>query len=124
MVRSIRLAVEAVDPALTEAAATLGANRIWSFACVTLPLIAPGILAGSVLAFAKAMGEFGATITFVSAIPGQTQTIPSAIYAVLQVPDGEASALRLVLVSVVVALGAVAVSEWLSRCALRRISGR
>ena len=124
MVRAIRLAVEAVDAGLEEAAATLGAGPVLRFFTVTLPLILPGILAGSVLAFAKAMGEFGATITFVSAIPGQTQTVPSAIYAALQVPGGEAGALRLVLVSVLVALGAVGVSEWLSRRTRKRVAGR
>ncbi|MEC7257775.1 MAG: molybdate ABC transporter permease subunit, partial [Pseudomonadota bacterium] len=103
MVRAIRLAIEAVDPRLEQAAETLGASRPWVFATVTLPLILPGVIAGSVLAFAKAMGEFGATITFVSNIPGQTQTLPSAIYTFLQVPGGEGSALRLVCVSVVVA---------------------
>jgi hypothetical protein len=91
MVRAIRLAIEAVDPRLEEAASTLGASRPWVFVTVTLPLILPGIIAGAILAFAKAMGEFGATITFVSNIPGQTQTIPSAIYAFLQVPGGEAA---------------------------------
>ncbi|MGL4280410.1 MAG: molybdate ABC transporter permease subunit, partial [Albidovulum sp.] len=89
MVRAIRLAIEAVDPKLEEAAGTLGASRPWAFLTVTLPLILPGIIAGTILAFAKAMGEFGATITFVSNIPGQTQTLPSAIYAFLQVPGGE-----------------------------------
>ena len=84
MVRAIRLAIEAVDPRLEQAASTLGAPRLWVFATVTLPLILPGIVAGSILAFAKAMGEFGATITFVSNIPGQTQTLPSAIYAFLR----------------------------------------
>ncbi len=86
MVRAIRLSIEAVDPKLEDAASTLGASPHWVFATVTLPMILPGIIAGSILAFAKAMGEFGATITFVSNIPGQTQTIPSAIYAFLQVP--------------------------------------
>ena len=123
MVRAIRLSIEAVDPKLEEAAATLGANRLWSFATVTLPLILPGIIAGTILAFAKAMGEFGATITFVSNIPGQTQTLPSAIYAFLQVPGGEASALRLVLVSVVIAMGALILSELLARRAAKRIGG-
>lgn len=124
MVRAIRLSVEAVDPRLEDAAATLGASRGWVFATVTLPLILPGILAGSVLAFAKAMGEFGATITFVSNIPGQTQTVPSAIYALLQVPGGETQALRLVGVSVGLALGALALSEWLGRQAAARVAGR
>ena len=121
MVRAIRLAIEAVDPALEEAAATLGAPRAWVFATVTLPLIAPGILAGAVMGFAKAMGEFGATITFVSNIPGQTQTVPSAIYALLQVPGGEAMAARLVLIAVVIAMGALILSEWLARRVARRI---
>ncbi|MEY8830500.1 molybdate ABC transporter permease subunit [Sedimentitalea sp. XS_ASV28] len=123
MVRALRLAIEAVDPKLEQAAATLGASRVWVFSSVTLPLILPGLIAGAVLAFAKAMGEFGATITFVSNIPGQTQTLPSAIYAFLQVPGGEAPALRLVLVSIAVAMGALLVSEWLARRAAQRISG-
>ena len=121
MVRAIRLAIEAVDPRLEQAASTLGAGRIAGFMLVTLPLILPGILAGAVLGFAKAMGEFGATITFVANIPGQTQTLPSAIYAFLQVPGGEASAVRLVILSLVVALGAVLISEWLARRVARRI---
>lgn len=123
MVRSLRLAIEAVDPKLEQAAATLGASRLWVFATVTLPLILPGLIAGSVLAFAKAMGEFGATITFVSNIPGQTQTLPSAIYAFLQVPGGEGPALRLVVVSIIVAMGALLVSEWLARRATQRVAG-
>lgn len=121
MVRAIRLSIEAVDPKLEEAAATLGASRVWVFATVTLPLILPGILAGSVLGFAKAMGEFGATITFVSNIPGQTQTVPSAIYAFLQVPGGESAAMRLVFVSIAIAMAALLLSEWLSRYLARRI---
>ena len=124
MVRAIRLAIEAVDPKLEEAASTLGASRPWLFATVTLPLILPGITAGAILAFAKALGEFGATITFVSNIPGQTQTLPSAIYAFLQVPGGDAQAFRLVLVSVFVATTALLMSEWVSRAVARRISGR
>ncbi|WP_424987796.1 molybdate ABC transporter permease subunit [Microbulbifer sp. S227A] len=123
MVRALRLAIEAVDPKLEQAAATLGASRVWVFSTVTLPLILPGLIAGSVLAFAKAMGEFGATITFVSNIPGQTQTLPSAIYAFLQVPGGEAPSLRLVLVSIAVAMGALIASEWLARRAAQRVSG-
>lgn len=120
MVRAMRLAIEAVDPKLEEAAATLGASRVWVFVTVTLPLILPGIIAGSVLAFAKAMGEFGATITFVSNIPGETQTLPSAIYAFLQVPGGEAAAMRLVLVSVVISMAALALSEIMARRVVRR----
>ncbi|AGT07423.1 molybdate ABC transporter permease subunit [Paracoccus aminophilus] len=118
-VRAIRLGFEAVDPKLEEAAATLGAPRFWVFLTVTLPLIFPALLAGATLGFAKAMGEFGATITFVSNIPGQTQTIPSAIYALLQSPGGDAAAMRLVLISVVIAMGAVIISEVLARRAAR-----
>lgn len=124
MVRAIRLAIEAVDPRLEQAAATLGASRTWVFATVTLPLILPGIIAGAILAFAKAMGEFGATITFVSNIPGQTQTLPSAIYAWLQVPGGDDQAFRLVLVAIGIAMAALLLSEWVSRAVARRISGQ
>ena len=124
MVRAIRLAIEAVDPKLEEAAGTLGASRPMVFATVTLPLILPGILAGAILAFAKAMGEFGATITFVSNIPGQTQTLPTAIYAYLQVPGGDEAAFRLVLVAIAVAMLALLLSEWVSRAVARRIAGR
>ena len=124
MVRAIRLAIEAVDPKLEEAASTLGAPRLWVFATVTLPLILPGIVAGAILAFAKAMGEFGATITFVSNIPGQTQTLPSAIYAFLQVPGGDGQAFRLVLVAIVVAMAALLLAEWVSRAIAKRIAGR
>lgn len=124
MVRAIRLAIEAVDPRLEDAASTLGASRLWAFATVTLPLILPGIVAGAILAFAKAMGEFGATITFVSNIPGQTQTLPSAIYGFLQVPGGETQAFRLVLVAIAVAMTALLLSEWVSRAVARRISGQ
>jgi molybdate transport system permease protein len=123
MVRAIRLAIEAVDARLEQAAGTLGAPRAMVFLTVTLPMILPGILAGMILAFAKAMGEFGATITFVSNIPGQTQTLPSAIYAVLQVPGGETQAARLVLVAVAIAMAALLLSEWVSRAVARRISG-
>jgi molybdate transport system permease protein len=124
MVRAMRLAIEAVDPKLEQAAATLGASRPWVFATVTLPLILPGIIAGAILAFAKAMGEFGATITFVSNIPGQTQTLPSAIYAFLQVPGGEGNAARLVWVAIAIALAALLLSEWVARAVARRISGQ
>ncbi|MDZ7907116.1 MAG: molybdate ABC transporter permease subunit [Gemmobacter sp.] len=123
MVRAIRLAIEAVDPKLEQAAATLGAPRLWVFLTVTLPLILPGIVAGAILAFAKAMGEFGATITFVSNIPGQTQTLPSAIYAFLQVPGGEGPALRLAVVAIVIAMAALLLSEWVSRAVARRVAG-
>ncbi|MEM8797461.1 MAG: molybdate ABC transporter permease subunit [Pseudomonadota bacterium] len=124
MVRAIRLAIEAVDPKLEQAAASLGASRLFVFSSVTLPLILPGIVAGLILAFAKAMGEFGATITFVSNIPGETQTVPSAIYAFLQVPDGEGAALRLVIISIGIAMAALVLSEIMVRWAARRVSGR
>jgi molybdate transport system permease protein len=123
MVRAIRLAIEAVDPRLEEAAGTLGAPRLWVFLTVTLPLILPGVVAGAILAFAKAMGEFGATITFVSNIPGQTQTLPTAIYTFLQVPGGETNAARLVLVAIAVAMAALLLSEWVGRAVARRIAG-
>lgn len=122
MVRAIRIGIEAVDPGLEAAASTLGASRRRIFATVTLPLVVPGVLAGTVLGFAKALGEFGATITFVAAIPGQTQTIPSAIYGLLQVPGSEPAVLWLVTVSVVFAMGALLVSEWLARRVARRVA--
>ena len=123
MVRAMRLSIEAVDPKLEQAAATLGASRAWVFLTVTLPLVTPGILAGCILAFAKAMGEFGATITFVANIPGQTQTLPTAIYAFLQVPGGEGSALRLVIIAVAVSMGALLISEWVARRVAARVGG-
>ena len=115
MVRAMRLSIEAVDARLEQAAATLGARPIAVFLTVTLPLSLPGILAGAVLAFAKAMGEFGATITFVSNFPGETQTLPSAIYTLTQVPGGEAGALRLTLISVALSMTALLLSEVLAR---------
>lgn len=115
MVRSIRLSLEAVDRRLEQAAATLGASPAWVFLTVTLPLIVPGIAAGAVIAFAKALGEFGATITFVSNIPGETQTLAAAIYTYTQVPGGEVGALRLTLIAVAISVGALIVSEFLSR---------
>ncbi len=121
MVRAIRLAIEAVDQGLEEAASTLGASRWRIFSTVTLPLILPGVLAGAILGFAKALGEFGATITFVAAIPGQTQTIPSAIYGLLQVPGGEPAVVGLVIVSVILAMGALLISEWLARRMARQV---
>ncbi len=121
MVRAIRLSIEAVDPKLEQAASTLGASRWRVFTSITLPLTLPGILAGGVLGFAKAVGEFGATITFVSNIPGQTQTLPSAIYAFLQVPGGEVQAIRLVTLSIVLALGALFLSEVLARRIAKRV---
>jgi molybdate transport system permease protein len=123
MVRAIRLSIEAIDPKLEQAASTLGAPPLWVFLTVTLPMALPGIVAGAILAFAKAMGEFGATITFVSNIPGQTRTIPSAIYAFLQVPGGEGSATRLVMVSVVVAMSALLLSEAVGRRVAARVGG-
>jgi molybdate transport system permease protein len=123
LVRSIRLSLDALDPRLEAAAATLGAPRIWVFLTVTLPLVLPGLLAGAVLAFAKAMGEFGATITFVSNIPGETQTIPSAIYALLQSPDGDAAAARLVGISIVISMAALLLSELAARRAANWVRG-
>ncbi len=123
MVRSIRLAIEAVDPKLEQAAETLGASRFYVFATVTLPLIIPGILAGCVLAFAKALGEFGATITFVANIPNKTQTIPSAIYALMQVPGSETATARLVMVSVALSVCALLVSEWMANRMAKKVSG-
>jgi molybdate transport system permease protein len=121
MVRAIRLSVEAVDKRLEQAASTLGASRTWVFLTVTLPLMVPGIIAGMILTFAKAMGEFGATITFVSNIPGETQTLPSAIYTFTQVPGGDIGAFRLTLVSVAIALLALLASELMARFANRRL---
>ena len=115
LVRSIRLSIEAVDQRLEEAAGTLGANPLWVFLFITLPLILPGIIAGMILCFAKAMGEFGATITFVSNIPGETQTLPTAIYTLTQIPGGEAGAMRLTLIAIVISMAAVIVSELLAR---------
>ena len=123
MVRAMRLAIEAVDPRLEDAAATLGAPRAAVFVRVTLPLILPGVLAGTVMGFAKAMGEFGATITFVANIPGQTQTLPSAIWAALQIPGGEGQAVVMVLMSSVIAVSAVLLSEVLARRVAKRIAG-
>jgi molybdate transport system permease protein len=124
MVRAIRLSIEAVDTRLEEAGATLGASRPSVFLSVTLPLILPGIVAGSVLAFAKAMGEFGATITFVSNIPGQTQTLPLAVYSFMQVPGGDPSAFRLVLVSIGIAMAALLFSELIARQLAKRVAGK
>lgn len=124
LVRAIRLSLEAVDSRLEIAASTLGASPAWVFVMVTLPLIMPGILAGMVLCFAKAMGEFGATITFVSNIPGETQTVPSAIYTFTQIPGGEGGALRLTLVSILISVAALWASEWMARRVRRRLSVR
>jgi molybdate transport system permease protein len=121
MVRAIILSLEAVDRRLEAAAATLGAAPAWVFLTVTLPLILPGIFAGMILSFAKAMGEFGATITFVSNIPGETQTLPTAIYSLIQVPGRDADVLRLTLIAVAISLGAVLVSELMARRVARRV---
>jgi molybdate transport system permease protein len=123
LVRPIRLSIEAVDRRLEQAAETLGAPPWRVFLNVTLPLALPGVLAGMVLGFAKAIGEFGATITFVSNIPGETQTISSAIYSLIQTPDGDAAALRLVAVSIVIAIAALIGSEWFARRATQRLHG-
>jgi molybdate transport system permease protein len=123
MVRAIRLSFEAIDRRLEDAAATLGANRFWAFLSITLPLAMPGVIAGAVLAFARALGEFGATITFVSNIPGETQTISAAIYSFLQVPGADAAALRLAVVAVAISLVALTLSEWLARRAAQRLHG-
>jgi molybdate transport system permease protein len=122
MVRAMRLSIESIDTRFEAAASTLGANPAWVFLTVTLPLMLPGIIAGMILCFAKAMGEFGATITFVSNIPGETQTLPSAIYTFTQVPGGDAQALRLTAISVVISLGALMASEILARRAGQRVS--
>ncbi len=123
MVRAIRLSIEAIDSRLEAAAATLGARRIAVFATITLPLMLPGLIAGMLLAFARALGEFGATITFVGNIPGETQTIPTAIYTFIQVPGGEFDALRLTVVSIVIAFGALIASDVLARRARRKVLG-
>ena len=120
MVRAIRLAVEGVDRHLEEAAATLGASPWWTLATITLPLALPGVLSGMVVAFAKSLGEFGATITFVSNIPGETQTVALAIYSLIQTPGGDAHALRLVALSLAVSFAALLVSDWLARRIQRR----
>jgi molybdate transport system permease protein len=123
MVRSMRLSIEAVDRRLEAAAATLGASCAWVWLTITLPLILPGIVAGMILSFARALGEFGATITFVSNIPGETQTLPTAIYTFLQVPGGEAGAFRLTIVSVAISVAALFASEAIAERAARRAAG-
>ena len=124
MVRPIRLSLEAIDRRLEEAAGTLGAGRVLVFLTITLPLALPGIIAGAVLCFARALGEFGATITFVSNIPGETQTISAAIYTLMQIPGGDAAAGRLVLFAIILALAALVVSEWFARRAGMRVQGK
>lgn len=123
MVRAIRLSLEAVDRRLEEAAGTLGAGRVFVFLLVTLPLIAPGIIAGMVLSFARSLGEFGATITFVSNIPGETRTLPLAIYTLTQTPGGDPAALRLTAVAIILSLLALLASEVLARQIGRRLAG-
>ncbi len=121
MVRSIRLSIEAVDRKLEDAAGTLGASPAWVFTSVTLPLMAPGIIAGMILSFAKAMGEFGATITFVSNIPGETQTLSAAIYTFTQVPGGDAGAMRLTLVAIAISFAALLASEFMAQLVGRKV---
>jgi molybdate transport system permease protein len=123
MVRAIRLSIEVVDRRLEDAAGTLGAGPVWVFLIVTLPLILPGIIAGMILAYARSLGEFGATITFVSNIPGETQTLPSAIYSLIQVPGGDAGALRLTAISIAVSMAALIAAELLARRVGRRLAG-
>jgi molybdate transport system permease protein len=123
MVRAMRLSIAAIDPKLEAAAATLGAGRPGILFAVTLPLALPGIVTGVLLSFARSLGEFGATITFVSNIPGETQTLPLAIYALTQVPGGDAAALRLCIISIVLSLAALLASEALVRRASRRALG-
>ena len=115
MVRAIRLSLEAIDRGLEDAARTLGAGRLDLFATITLPLMLPGLLAGAVIAFAASLGEFGATITFVSNIPGETRTLPLAIYTATQTPDGDAIAARLAGLAFALAIAGLALSEWLAR---------
>ncbi len=123
MVRAIRLSIESVDQGLEDAARTLGAGPIRVFLTVTIPLVVPGIITGLILAFARSLSEFGATITFVSNIPGETRTLPLALYTLTQVPGGEAGALRLCVISVIVAMLALMASEILARRAASRMKG-
>ena len=124
MVRSIRLALESVDYKLEQAARTLGASPLKVFFTITLPLTLPGVLTGAILAFARALGEFGATITFVSNIPGETQTIPLAMYSFIETPGAEDQAARLCVIAIVIALASILASEWLSRAARQRLEAR
>ncbi|MCG9727048.1 molybdate ABC transporter permease subunit [Vibrio brasiliensis] len=123
MVRSIRLSLESVDNRLEQAAATLGASPVKIFFTITLPLTIPGIITGTMLSFARSLGEFGATISFVSNIPGETQTIPLAMYNFIETPGSEADAMRLCVISIAIALGSLVVSEWLSRISVKRLGG-
>jgi molybdate transport system permease protein len=124
MVRAIRLSIEAIDSGLEDAARTLGATRLRVFFTITLPLALPGVFTGTLLSFARSLGEFGATITFVSNIPGETQTLPLAIYTLTQVPGGDAAALRLSLIAIALSVLALMVSEWLVRRSQQRARGR
>ncbi|EGA70811.1 molybdate ABC transporter permease protein [Vibrio sinaloensis DSM 21326] len=124
MVRSIRLSLESVDHKLEQAAATLGASPFKVFFTVTLPLIIPGIITGTMLSFARSLGEFGATISFVSNIPGETQTIPLAMYSFIETPGAESDAMRLCVISIIIALASMMASEWLARYSNRRLGGR
>ncbi|MEK9278583.1 MULTISPECIES: molybdate ABC transporter permease subunit [unclassified Bradyrhizobium] len=121
LVRALQLSIDAIDRGLEDAAGTLGANSGWVFVTVTLPLILPGIIAGTILSFARAMGEFGATITFVSNIPGETQTLPSAIYTFTQVPGGDIAAFRLTVIAIVVSMSALLISDAIGYFVGRRI---
>ncbi len=123
MVRAIRLSIEALDPGLDEAARTLGAGKLDRFFTIALPLILPGILAGGMIAFAASLGEFGAVITFASNVPGETQTLPLAIYSAVQRPDGEAMAARLAAISIALAFAGLLLSEYLAR-RVKRMMGR
>jgi molybdate transport system permease protein len=123
MVRTIRLSIEAVDRQLEDAAATLGASPTWVFLVITMPLALPGVIAGMILSFARSMGEFGATITFVSNIPGETQTLPSLIYTLTQVPGGDAGAIRLTLISIAISMLALLAAEFLARRLARILPG-
>lgn len=124
LVRAVRLSLEAVDPELEAAAATLGAGRLRVLFTVTLPLALPGLLTGTVLAFARALSEFGATITFASNIPGETRTLPLALYSLIQIPGGEAAAARLCVLAIIIAMVSLVASEWLARRARMRLQGR
>ncbi|GMM89102.1 molybdate ABC transporter permease subunit [Vibrio fortis] len=123
MVRSIRLSLETVDSKLEEAAATLGASPIKVFFTITLPLMVPGIITGTMLSFARSLGEFGATISFVSNIPGETQTIPLAMYTFIETPGAEMEAARLCAISIAIALGSLMLSEWLNRKTVNKLGG-
>jgi molybdate transport system permease protein len=124
LVRAIRLSIEAVDARLESAAGTLGANPLWVFATITLPLCVPGVIAGAILCFAKAMGEFGATITFVSNIPGETQTLPTLIYTFTQVPGGDTGAFRLTIISLAISFAAILAAETIAQAVGRKVRGQ